>query len=1573
MQHQQQEEQQRTEGQRLVNEVEHPQEAFGCEREIPLVDFEDPRWKWRTRKLLRRSEGWLGRDADHVNDGNKVAEEDAENADDMDERDAQRRGLAQSAVEPAGAAFGAQDLGGVFRFVKENEYADSDKSACKQRLIVWRALTRANVLEVLDISMDGDLQDCAVRFTLPRGKQLAVDGLAWMENKGHLVLCVCFTDGDAATLFFRNHPFTDDESRRCFPERSFLSDKGEGSLLRVMCQDKIHSVGACCWFTDAHATIHLATGPDRIDAGGHGVGHDGVNHEGAGHEGAGNGEASSGSSGPPPITCTVFPDNLFSSGRSGSGGGAGSGRASADHAAFQLTDTSLTQRLWTGLLKRSTGGADSSGSRVEVVQLRSLRRRQGENDETFLFAIYSDGKARVWSVSRRACRSEIDLLAAAAATKSGLADAGTNKSATSSASGSSARGHVEQAWIESWLGGAEDTFGTKRKLVLAVALRMSSGRPLLLALDGWLAINNINLDTNIRQLLGDSEVKRLRGFRIVDVSFESAGQARSVWWRPTGAQSTMMMRHALAGVAASASEGNADLHNISFESDRKVLLEADAAQFEAQRDAFSAEGLVKQCLSRLDLPGRFSTTDLCEGLASFFGTKAIQGLHAERGNDGHLARDAVVGLAERMLRASLFQDMTVSQDAIIMCERLIDDCEHAWLRGHRPLCLSASQTGRAIVVRRSGAFSFCAADWSEVALCGGKVDQDVAATAKAANTLRTVLARLEGCLVRAWGSSLLLETVNEHLDEMDTELLAEAIEPLMQRWQDPDTFYGRLETVVGKLVPSPATEASRDEDNNMDENDDNDDNATMMMDGVSEPRGRGKSTKSRKSIEAEMRCAALKQALFARGRIVLGALVIGQGAARGALGLASRQALFGHIAAHSFVQRAAAACGALLLAQLLGRARPCPETRSMEWLRRHTLNMPRTQAAGPAREGATSVLGLWMDRALRKPLHGAGTDALVGHLCDVRGGMLPFADREQQYEVLGVLAQYVNETTQPDDVVANEQQDQAPDAAYKRFYPGNLGDQCRYTSLLQAKARLWAEVKAGSGAATFSPALLVDAGASGSALELFQAATPVADKTARHAYYIMVMKLFEDAQQRREAIDFAMRAIKLGAGASRNHDDGVLCARLFALAMEPTVRDYKAALSAARLYPRASDEGGDSAMDRDEEFEDEGDKYIGQLVSAMVERGEVRELCELPFQCYSEKTWKDVVMRTLERKTQEDTALPKYRGDTTSFHTLFTFCIHHARYHEAAMCMYDLAQRLKASVQANSGGQWHLLQAQSLQDALSSCLMALRLIPDGKATLFIRSPDAGCEALELAEVEGQFAVAAGAVRLLTARQDGMVRLDAGSLVPALLDAGLADTATDLIVRFKMDATPVFEYLSLQCLRGRQPWAVLQRQLKVLDSAPLSVDASKNGTMVNTYKYHLVVLETLLRAKPDLELPQWLQASFRCWGNFSQDMQSPDEHVFVRPAGSMAARAPAAQLRVLITYDRLEEALALAADLVEDASYATEIDSPLVLPIKTLDILITRAEKHSDLRAGLDRLKRALYELASMDAPALGPF
>lgn len=1463
--------------------------ADNREREVPLVDFEDARWKWRSRPLLRRSEGWRGTEPEGDVSGTDFDEDVV--------------------------AHGAQDLGGSFYFggSGSENYSEEDRKLSERRVVVWRSLARENSLDVLDLAMDSPLQDCAVRFQLPKNKRLvARGGVQWLEKRGFIVLCICFTDGDAVSLFFRNHPFTPDESRRCFAHNSFLSDKGEGNLLKMMHHAKIGSIGACCWFTDAHGRIHLATGSGT----GRSLTTSSTEHSSNTGSGVENIPANNSSSGaPPPITCTVFPDDVSDE--------------RVEASSFQLTDTSLTQRLWSGILKRSTGG-DSTASRVRVVQLRSLHRQQSENDETFLFAIYSDGKARIWSVSQQACRSEVDLLASVNMEST---DRGTNFK-------KSTRGNVEEAWIETRLGSTEDTFGTKRKLTLAVALRLSSAKPLLLALDGWLAINNINLETAIRQLISTEEYQNLHGFRMVDFAIEQNTHIRSIWWRPMSGQSTMTLKHTLNNSAERSTTSGMD-RIIPYDIDRLTLLDADKAQFERQRDVISPDALVKLCVARLNLPGRFSTLDICEGLTSSFGTSAVQKLQAERSSDGRISRESILGLAERLLRVQIFQTMETSTETFLLCERLIDDCEHAWLQGHRPLNLCTIGAQQTLVVRRSGAFAFRTADWSEVALFSlAAADRRIATLARAAQKLAPFIASLEGHISQARTPFALLEFLEKRILAVDTNELIPACMELCSQWEEPEIFFENLQFVITKLVPPPAAASARNVDDIETTN-----TTTLIME-----------------MHPESQCSALQQALDARCRLATACLVFGLTMTQGLCSLPQSRIFFMHPSAGIFAPQAAKSCVSLMLAQLLGRVRPCSEIRSMYWLRL-TFDAD-TQMATPPRsvENSTSVLAMWVDQKMRMGLKMNQADTLVALLCDIEGEVLPFVDREQQYEILGTLAHFVQQTCSS--FVDSDDEPEVVFTGYTRFYH-TAGDRERYTSLLQAKAKLWSSTRS-NGQNAQSLGFIADDYAMGSAVELLQAGTPVDDTQRTYDYCIMVMKLLEHARDPHHAIEFALRAIRASQVTTR--DRGVLCARLFALALEPDVRDYQTALSAARLYPRVA---YSNPMDQNNQTEDEGDKYIGQLVSTMVERREVRLLCELPLQCYSEETWRTVVIRTLERKTQEDTALPKTRGELTSFQTLFTFCIHHARYHEAANCMFDLSQRLRQMVTRQHEDWWCLEHAQMLQDALTSCLMALRLIPDGHGTLFFQSGDAKCETLEVEDVEGEFSVVSGATRLLAAwkhrnHSRNRTRLDPAMLVPALLDAGLGDTATDLIVRFKMDATGVIHYLTLKCLHGQQPWNVLQKQLLILDKIHIknASESHRSGVTVNTYRYHLVVLNTLLQARSDIEIPQWLRASFRSWGNFTKGMNSPDDNVFSRPASKEVARAPAELLRTLIKFQRLQEACILAAELVEDASYLGEETSPIFLPIKTLDILITRCRQRPELRDDVERLTNSLSELAS---------
>jgi hypothetical protein len=451
---------------------------------------------------------------------------------------------------------------------------------------------------------------------------------------------------------------------------------------------------------------------------------------------------------------------------------------------------------------------------------------------------------------------------------------------------------------------------------------------------------------------------------------------------------------------------------------------------------------------------------------------------------------------------------------------------------------------------------------------------------------------------------------------------------------------------------------------------------------------------------------------------------------------------------------------------------------------------------------------------------------------------------------------------------------------------------------------------------------------------------------------------------------------------------GVLCSNVFANACEAEVRDYRVAFGVARLHPL------------------EGDRYLGQLVSTLVERGDSGALCALPLEACGERVWGDVVVKTLMRKTEENHghALWGERADNeppTFYHHAYAFFVARARFNEAAKVMFLLAQRIIRDVEREARAVWRPAALQRLLEALQSSHSTLALVAEGARTLFLNlqpkllwdddgaragaaaedaamepRPDAAgdppslrekCVPVRPAEVEDMFLMAKWALMLLERRQAAAagqpVALPWAAMHPqplaeALVQAGEVDAAALLVLRRGMDASLLFQALTQRAADDAftgHSWQAVQRLLAELDNVRL-VDA-RNGAPVltRTYRYHAVVLNTLLTLRPKAELPQWLVGSFLLWGDQFAGRGHrglhAHAHAFAKQSPAEPARDPALLLRTLLQHGRLEDACRLAADLVAICAAAPQgHGAPPFLPLKTLDLVLLRcdgAERRGD--------------------------
>uniref|UniRef100_A0A7S2RG73 Uncharacterized protein n=1 Tax=Mucochytrium quahogii TaxID=96639 RepID=A0A7S2RG73_9STRA len=1402
-------------------------------REVELVDFDDTRLKWQVTSI----------------DGGVVYG----NVD------------VESVESTAKGVFRSTEQGGSFNFQVNESTQDQDSTSRMSRLVVWRALSNQKSIEILDISTEENLEGSALKVNLPIGSQVAPGGVKLFEKNDRIILCVCTVSGIAYSCVFRRHPFSSSENR-CHTGMSFLREKLESAIEYVYVKKiKPTCCRSACWFMDSQSIIHLAVGDDSDNT-----------------------NLSNG----PAICCLPFPDEI-------------SGEQCENSDEIIFNDSSLAQRLWGGLLMKRSGGNDvaaadngenwANGKRL--VSLTSLCRGESPFDDTFLVAVYADGKLRVWSFMQRTCRSVIDLF----------------KSYDVSLEGSTLekqRGIVEAAWV------GNTPNPRRRSVQLIISLRLSSSRPVMMSLEASLTINQISLGTQVKPILYDKGRSAVTGYKLLDV-FTTNSRLYSVWWQPNAGTSTLILSQQMdaQGWESKAASSN----SISYDYDRNVMLEVD--RFGADRtDGF----LVK----RLDLPGRFSTENLLQGVFSCFGEK-ILGFNQ--------SRQGIISNIERIVRNHVEQEEMVNfhnaedfHSALSdTWRRLIQDCENSWLQGNEPLAIgfqnSLSNTDGIVIVKRSCATVLREADWAERSL----VDSDDPVL-KCCNTLKDeYLLPLESYSNHNEGPSEFISKARSTADRIPFDELEHTLGPLTERYPTTEGLAKILDNTLDRLV-------SRGEVFELEHSDSMEDDTVKEL-----------------SPCAEMKCAALQQSLSARSRISVAIVVILCSLSDGLPSLT--RYLEQNERLLSLLFKAVSVSFSLSTLQWLAEQSCIDIPRSMEWI--HGLTLPKRNnviRSGMSPTASLSILKAWVQHTLEQ---GMLLENLVESACHLETNVLPFLDQHQQYEALDtVAAKCVLYSSGVESKVV------PGNGCYQYFQ--SPSDRIKYLSFLSSKSLIWRSVAHNDPANTESYKTR--------AFEVLQVAAPLYAKSSDILldYYIMAIKLFERAHGPRYSIELALRALKLPA-CTDNHR-GVLCANIFARSLD--LKDYKQALNASRLYPRKHGE------------EYEGDKYIAQLVSIMVERSEVKALCELPFQTYSENVWKWIVMKTLERKTEEHQSVDKNGDVMAYYHTFYTFCVHHGRFNEAANCMLLIVYRLQQNMSKLQGGattcRWDAENLDSLEGSLAQCLTALRQTPNQNATLFTRmkprfpwleedtiSSSKKCFAVTLKEVEKLYTLAHMGHKLLrkstTLKECTLVPDD---LVLNLVDHMLWDDATTVIQKFSLSATRMFERMTSKYFEQTSSSLSIQKQLKLLDVVKANDIPKGTERLLKQYDYHVVVLGTMLTLKPNVEIPQWLISSFLSWGEFNSGMRS-HAHPFYKDSPLKNTRGPVILLRELVKYNRIEEACTLATDLLGCMLDAETFQSPEtyrnppIIPVSAFDLLLVECQKDPKLGRSEEKLRDAISAYA----------
>ncbi|CAK9113245.1 Hypothetical protein SCF082_LOCUS52494 [Durusdinium trenchii] len=1411
----------------------------GAGREVPLVLFEDDRLGrcWETKELAAAGGGGAGTAAA------AARQHDVDNTDD---EEAEGEAPVVGAWRKPKQRQGAEDLAGCYFFQPQQGYSEDDRAACSKRMIFWRALGGTGTLDVLDVSLEQQVNGGAVHFRLSRGASIAKDGVQWFERDRKLFLCLAMTNGEALVLEFHSHPFAPIKSKlRCAPDESFLLQKQDReSIFRRSTSGRLDDIGACRWFATSNGDIFLASGASTI-------------------------------------RCLKFSP--------------GANRCET----LVLSDDSLAQRFWpTSLarLKRTTERAlgkptesQGDGDQDHVVQIVPVCRGGSEYDDTFLLAFHANGKLRTWSMSQQTCTLELDVVEL-------FHTACSQRSDTAPASSI-----VEQAWASM----CQISGSTERNAFqLVVGLYLASGKALLMRLPATLTINQLSVESAVEPLFSEGTPRSLRGYRLIDLTTNPASELVSVWWKPESGKSTKTLVHSL-DTAGQPSEA------VPYDLNRVQMLEGDSPP--------PSENTHEFFFKRLDLPGRFSNRDLVVGFELCSGKNLSP-------STASASRSEIL----RQMKAFAQDQQQATGDA---WQRLLNDCENAWLQGHRPLSVSAQAAtlvgslSKNLVVRKSGVFGFRSADWPEEALLETPCSPDpkIRALVEASRRCERLLVELEDFGLHREGSTGFVDQLRRITADVPFVEVERALQPLCDLDLEADQLFGFLGDTLDSLAPHTPLDRP----------------APSSVEFTSASSDAEESVTPGKTLEAEVLNSSLQQTLQARSRLATCALFA---VVMLAQGFPMHPRYFRPDAEVEAIRTVGVkACFTLSFALQLAGERPIKVPRSKDWIRRLTIRDAKP-ALPKLQRNASSVLGMWIegllvaDATLTLPI-------LVEHVARLEQEIVPFLDREQQYDVLRTVTKALLRSDGPPPPYHV-----LPFPGYETYFSDAQRDRSRYLRFLQAKCCIWEAVRGTSSSADMAT----------EAMGFFQSATPV---QAQCKYNIMVRQIFQHANQPTCGIEFALRALRnheLNQGEDAMEDDirDVLCSNIFAHALEES--NYRQALMAARLYPAS-------------EGPNEGNQYIGQLVSIMVERNEIEALCALPLQNYDEKAvWKDMVMSTLKWKTEEDVSLETLliRDQPNYYHTFYTFCINHGRFNEAAMCMYTMAARIDSSVRAQRDGDWDLDHMTALQDALCSCLTTLRLTPLGAASIFVKyaihfeddedvqvTTSKDVYLVTLAKIEQLYAVSCAASALLSNHLSS-VRFAPSQLVSPLVHADLSDHATTLIKLFDLDATEMFQRLTARCLEGFESWVVLQAHLQTLDE----VDG------IQGFRYHTVVLEAMLTLKPDIEVPQWMIASFLSWGQFNAS-QRTDVNAFSRNGndGSSKPRNAAALLRTLVKFGRLQQACTLAASVLRAMSHAFETQEayqqPPWVPFKTLDIILLRAARDPSLAAELGALRSAVEDFA----------
>eukprot|EP01090_Pellita_catalonica_P001439 TRINITY_DN11176_c0_g1_i1.p1 TRINITY_DN11176_c0_g1~~TRINITY_DN11176_c0_g1_i1.p1 ORF type:complete len:767 (+),score=149.86 TRINITY_DN11176_c0_g1_i1:235-2535(+) len=359
------------------------------------------------------------------------------------------------------------------------------------------------------------------------------------------------------------------------------------------------------------------------------------------------------------------------------------------------------------------------------------------------------------------------------------------------------------------------------------------------------------------------------------------------------------------------------------------------------------------------------------------------------------------------------------------------------------------------------------------------------------------------------------------------------------------------------------------------------------------------------------------------------------------------------------------------------------------------------------------------------------------------------------------------------------------------------------------------------------------------------------------AYFMHVMYLFEASRQPQLALKFATAALSC-VKHSGSASSAVLWANVFKNCI--FLSDYPRAYVAIVANP-------DHKVKLD---------CLRRFVTVLCTESQVPFLCSLPFVGLMED-----VQHILSTKARMFDLLesPNY------YLILYAFHMDHMDYRSAALITFEFATRLEAETKVLESAD----SIQRLVRAWLMCIQAMKLVApehqwfplreiyspqreregnDGSALAVPPSPDGrddwSCgKVVMLKEAEQKYALAAAHLELFVKSPTAVIvshtnrdsaLLTAPEVFRRLVAHQLFDRAVSLAVIVGLDMTVLFETLtslSLQSKRdSRKYWKMVRELLARLDGKE------------NNFGYLACVVERVLSADAEQEVPHWLLADFR---------------------------------------------------------------------------------------------------------------